>query len=318
MPHPAAGQVMTVQGSISPDRLGFTLPHEHFYIQLFSHPDRWDAVHQIEDDDLFAAEIATFQGQGGTCVVDVTPPSIGRKPDRLRALAERTGVDIVMGCGWYRQPYYRPREEIDTTPTRVLAEQLTQEILHGAPGSAGVRPGVIGEIGVHKDWLTPAEERVHRAAARAQRATGLSIITHSIASDVGLAQLDVFEEEGVDPARVVIGHAESYPVLSYHLAVIARGASVAYDTLAGPPFFNEQWMERVQRLVLDLVDRGHADRVLLSHDLSRHDQLTAFGGTGLSYVGGVFVPRLRDAGVPDDVIRQITVENPRRFLTVAG
>jgi phosphotriesterase-related protein len=320
--HDASGHVMTVTGPVAPERIGFTLPHEHFYIQLWRHPDRWDSVRQIEDDDLFAAEIKTFQDQGGTCAVDVTPPSIGRNPARLRALSERTGLLLVMGSGWYRQPYYRPEEQIDTRSTPTLAALLEREIREGADGVEGdgppIRPGVIGEIGVHKDWITPAEERVHRAVARAQKTTGLSIITHSIGSEVGLDQLTIFEEEGVDPTRVVLGHADSNPDLGYYRKAIARGASLAFDTLAGPPFFTPQWMDLILRRTLELIDAGHADRILLSHDLSRHDQLTAFGGTGLAYVGGEFVPALREAGVPEATVRQLTIENPRRFLTIAG
>jgi phosphotriesterase-related protein len=215
-------------------------------------------------------------------------------------MSKRTGLLIVMGSGWYRQPYYRPEEGIDHRTTRDLAAQLVREIEEG-DSEFGIRPGVIGEIGVHRDWLTPAEERVHRAVARAQRATGLAIITHSTTSEIGLEQLTIFEEEGVDPARVAIGHADSHPVLSYHLALIARGASLVFDGLVGRPFHSPGWEDRVFETALALIEAGHADRLMLSHDLSRYEQLTAFGGTGLGNVGGVFLPRLRAAGVPESI-----------------
>ena len=106
---------------------------------------------------------------GGTALVEVTTPDFGRDPERLRRVAERTGLRIVMGTGWYRQPYYP--ESIDRTPTEALAGQMIAELTQGV-GGTGIRAGIIGEIGAHGSYLTAQEERVLRAAARAQRATG--------------------------------------------------------------------------------------------------------------------------------------------------
>ena len=122
-------------------------------------------------------------------------------------------------------------------------------------GGTGVRPGIIGEIGTDKPWLTPAEERVHRAVARAARRTGLAITTHAVMSPVGLAQLRVFEEEGVDPARVVIGHADSYPILDYYLEIIERGANLEFDFL-GMTF--TPWSGTASRVVELLLRAPHA------------------------------------------------------------
>ena len=166
-------------------------------------------------------------------------------------------------------------------------------------GETGVRPGIIGEIGTDKPWVSPAEERVHRAAARAARRTGLAITTHAVLSDVGLAQLRIFEEEGADPARVVIGHADSYPVLDHYLAIIERGANdrvrlprdvVHADRAArrGP---------RSSSCCCELLARGHADRILLSQDVCHDSQLTRYEGNGYTYLAETFLPRLRDAGV---------------------
>ncbi len=138
-----------------------------------------------------------------------------------------------MGCGWYRTAYYPPEALIDRRSTDDLADELVREATDGV-GESGVRPGIIGEIGTDKPWVSPAEERVHRAAARASRRTGLAITTHAVLSDVGLAQLRIFEEEGADPTRVVIGHADSYPVLDHYLAIIERGANLEFDFIGMP------------------------------------------------------------------------------------
>ena len=179
-----------------------------------------------------------------------------------------------MGCGWYRTAYYPPEALIDRRSTDDLADELVREATDGV-GETGVRPGIIGEIGTDKPWVSPAEERVHRAAARASRRTGLAITTHAVLSDVGLAQLRIFEEEGADPTRVVIGHADSYPVLDHYLAIIERGANLEFDFI-GMPWERERVGEtRVVELVCELLGRGHGDRLFLSQDVCSDSQLKA-------------------------------------------
>ena len=180
-----------------------------------------------------------------------------------------------------------------------------------------IRIGILGEIGTDKPWVTPAEERVFRAVARAARRTGLAVSTHAVLSDVGAAQLTILEEEGVDPGRVVIGHADSYPVLDHHLSLIARGASVELDFLGMSFTPMERYGEdTVIDLLLELLGRGHADRVLLSHDVCHNSQLRRFEGNGYTYLSSTFLPRLRARGVSEAEIEQMTVLNPRRILTI--
>ena len=135
-------------------------------------------------------------------------------------------------------------------------------------------------------------------------------------SDVGLAQLRVLEEEGVDPGRVIIGHADSYPFLDHHLAIVGRGANLEFDFI-GMPWERERISEgRTIELVCELLGRGYADRLFLSQDVCNDSQLTAFGGNGYTYLTDSFLPRLRAAGVSDAEIETMTVTNPRRLLTI--
>ncbi len=184
-------------------------------------------------------------------------------------------------------------------------------------GETGVRPGIIGEIGTDKPWLSAQEERVHRAAARAARRTGLALTTHAVLSPVGLDQLAVFEAEGADPTRVVIGHADSYPHLDHYLAIVERGASVEFDFLGMSFTPAERLGEgRVVELLCELLARGHVERVLLSQDVCHDSQLRHYGGNGYTYLATTFLPRLREAGVSDAEIETMTVANPRRLLTI--
>jgi predicted metal-dependent phosphotriesterase family hydrolase len=311
MPH-----VQTVLGPVDTAAIGFTLPHEHTAIALWQIPNRWDYWELTRDEPTIVAELGLFTEAGGSGLVDMTLPGVGRDPAWLVRIAEATGLHVVMGCGWYRGAYYPAEALIDRRSVDDLADELVREATDGV-GESGVRPGIIGEIGTDKPWVSALEERVHRAAARAARRTGLAISTHGVLSDVGLAQLRIFEEEGADPGRVVIGHADSYPSLDHYLAIVGRGASVEFDFLGMSFAPQERHGEgRIIELLCELLARGHVDRVLLSQDVCHNGQLKRYDGHGYVYLAESFLPRLRAAGVSDGEIEAMTVANPRRILTV--
>lgn len=310
--------IQTVTGPIPAASIGFALPHEHTAIALWHVRDRWDYWELTADEPMIATELEAFRALGGTCLADLTLPGVGRDPGWLRRLSERTGLAIVMGAGWYREAYYPPEARIDRRSVDELGEELVREF-HAGVGESGVRPGVLGEIGTDKPWVSAQEERVFRAVARASRATGMAVITHAVMSDVGLAQLRILEDAGADPGRVVVGHADSYPSLEHYLRIIDRGASVEFDFLGMSFTVMEKYGEaRVVGLLLELLERGHADRVLLSQDVCHNSQLKPYGGNGYVYLQEVFLPRLREAGVPEEAIERMTVENPRRILALAS
>ncbi len=310
-----APRVMTVSGPIPPDRLGFTLPHEHTGIALWHIEGRVDYWELTPDEDLIIEELKELRRRGGATLVDLTLDGVGRDPHRLRRLAGATDLNIVMGCGWYRGSHYPAEALIDRRSVDDLAAQIVGEFERGV-GDTGIRPGIIGEIGTDKPWLSAQEERVHRAAARAAKATGMAITTHGVQSPVGLAQLRVFEEEGVDPARVVIGHADSYHDIEHYLAILARGANVQFDFL-GHRFGVEEALEpRLVETIVELLERGFADQLLLSQDVCHNRQLKANGGFGYVYLHQHFLPSLRTAAVGEGEIRQMTIDNPARILTV--
>jgi phosphotriesterase-related protein len=308
--------VQTVLGRIDPSDLGVTLPHEHTQCALWHIENRWDYFQLARDEPVILAELERFRAAGGRSLVDLTLPGIGRDPAWLAGIARASGLNIVMGSGWYRTAYYPPEALIDRRSVDDLADELVREAEEGV-GDSGVRPGIIGEIGTDKPWVSAAEERVHRAAARAARRTGRSITTHSVLSPVGLAQLQIFDEEGLDPARVVIGHSDSYPVLDHYLEIIGRGASIEFDFLGMPFTAVERHGEgRIVELLQELLSRGHADRILLSQDVCNDAQLSRYGGHGYTHLAERFLPRLRQAGVSDAEIDTMTIANPRRLLTI--
>jgi len=306
------GQVQTVLGPVAPSDLGFTLPHEHTKCSLWWIENRWDYWELIGDEPRINQELAAYKELGGGALVDVTPIGIGRDMARLARLSQATGLHIVAGAGWYRQAYYPAEARIDRRSIDDLADEIVQEFVDGP-----VRPGIIGEIGTDKPWVTAQEERVFRAAARAALRTGASVTTHAVQSDVGLAQLTILEDEGLDPARIVIGHCDSHPRIEHWREIVRRGAHVEADFL-GMSFtpLERAGEPKVVELISNLLNEGFEKQILLSQDVCHDSQLASYGGNGYTYLQKSFLPRLAAAGVDAATIKTITEENPARLLTL--
>lgn len=305
--------IQTVTGPVDPAELGFTLPHEHIHLEMWN-SDGEGSVSQIDDDEVLAAELVAFSKVGGTCLVDQTPRAAGRRPDRLRALSERTGIKIVASTGWYTEPYYPPSENLERRPVSEITSTLLGEI-HEGIGDSGVLPGLIGEIGASQNWVSPVEEKVHRAASRAQVATGLPLATHTLYHGAGIHQMEIFDEEGVDPSRVVIGHCDTSPNLDYCLRIAEWGGYVAFDNIG---FQLGDHESHLVRILVEMVERGHSERLVLSQDMGQMPELGSRGGRGLTYLAETFLPLLDEAGIDEATRHRITVENPLRWLTVAS
>lgn len=297
----------TVLGPVPADELGFTLPHEHLLFDLFKgfQPHR---EFLVNDRDLVCTELEAFVSAGGSTLVEVTTPDFGRDPAGLVDIAQRTGLNIVMATGRYREPFYEP--EIRRRSTTDIASEFINDLERGVQG---VRAGIIGEIGTHEPYISPAEERIHRAAAHAQVETGAAITTHANASDVGLLQLDLLEEAGADLRRVVIGHCDTHPFLDYHRAIVERGAYVEFDTIRG--VFEYETRRQVE-FVRQLASEGYIEQVLLSQDMASNRLYTSYGGPGFGFLISEFVERLRKAGLSDEQVHMLTVENPGRVLAL--
>jgi phosphotriesterase-related protein len=298
------GLVTTVLGDIPAGELGRCLPHEHLVCD-FS-PATGDLDHVLNEVELAVDELAPFRAAGGRAVVEVTPPDLGRDPLRLREISRRSGVHVVMGTGWYRRAFYP--EHLDRTPTAALADAMVTELTDGVDG---IRSGVIGEIGCDGGHLTAVEERVLRAAARAAKATGAALTTHASMHPVGTAQLDVLDEEGVDLARVVIGHCDTHLDRAYHRELLRRGAWVQFDT-AGRDHMNPD--RRRAAALMALIRDGWLERLLVSSDRCFRSDLTSFGGPGYGHVLTGFRQELRSLGLTDEEFDVLTISNPAVVL----
>lgn len=299
--------VMTVLGPIPTNKLGVVLPHEHLLLDAFWLTRISD--HLLTDVELAIQEVKRFREAGGSTVVEVTNLGLGRDPRGLQRIANKTGLHIIMGCGWYVEPFYD--RDFRRWTTNAIADTIIKDIDEGVDDT-GIRAGIIGEIGSNLDYISPAEERSFRAAARASLHTGLTITTHADYSPVGLDQLDILEDEGVDLGRVIIGHCDSHPDPSYHEAVASRGAYVQFDNIRGLNKWETQL--RLGWIKL-LVEKGFLKLILISQDIAYRHHLHAYGGNGYDYIITGFVSIMLEAGLSKEQVRILLEDNPRAALT---
>ncbi|MAG35922.1 MAG: hypothetical protein CL878_06730 [Dehalococcoidia bacterium] len=305
--------IQTVTGPIAPETLGITLMHEHTLCDLWESGGRIAYTGILDDEELQAEELVRYREAGGSTVVDVTTGGAGRNPAGLRRLAEATRLHLIMGAGWYRERVF-PREIYELS-TNQLADQIVREFADGAEGT-GVKPGIIGEIGTERFHITPAEERVFRAGARAQRATGAAITTHTTHfGDLALEQIALLREEGVPADRIIIGYVGERRDIRLERAIAETGVYVQIDHVGWPSSAGTQPEEQRARTVVALASAGHLDQLLISMDICRTTLLHWHGGNGYDHLLSTFVPMLQEEGLTEADIQTILVENPRRALT---
>jgi phosphotriesterase-related protein len=244
----------------------------------------------MHDVDLMSAEVAKVKDAGIACIVDAGHPDSGRDVEFLRQVSMKSGVPVVVGGGFYTQPWY-PKEIASMSEDQVLnalIKQADDDVL-----------GAFGEVGSW-DEITKDERKVFRAVGRAHVATNIPIFTHTgIPGKSALEQLDILEDAGVNPNRVVIGHLGNLVDTNVyvHKTICRRGAYVGFD---------RQGNNDTQQIpmVMSLIEAGFADNLMFSADAS----------SGYSKTMTVFVPKLKAAGASDQVLHGIMVDNPRRFL----
>ena len=304
-PRYARGAVIrTVLKDISPDSVtGEILFHEHMSV-AYSRTERQLKLPPPSTADIrtVIADVNEVAKAGVSCIVDGGHPDMGRNMDQLRQIAAETRVYIVGSTGFYMENNYPA--EIATMSEDQIADELVRQANEQWLGA-------FGEIGQSNNTaeLTPQEHKVFRAVGKAHLRTNLPIFTHNayntgpkVPRNAGLLQLDVLESVGVKPQHVVIGHMDSLddPSAEIIKQVAKRGAFVGFDRVTSQKPSDDQRVTEI----LALLEAGHADKLMLSSDKRG----------GFIATPAVFVPKLRAAGVKEDVLHMIMVDNPRRFL----
>ena len=311
--------VNSVMGPIDTDDLGFTLSHEHVGTNAAGLRHTYPEI--IDRDGIREQSIAAMRAvreDGVRTIIDVSTFDLGRDVQLIREVALGSDMQVVVATGNHLAV---PRPFGEISPD-VIAELYVREIEEGIEGT-GIKAGII-KVASDEGGITAPQENVLRAAARAQKATGVPISTHTWSPErIGDAQVRILEEEGVDLDRVYIGHSNDDTDLEYLLGLLNKGVWLGLDrypggTRPGTP----DWEQRTE-VAKALMDAGFTHRIFLSHDYSvpkaRHgadvqEQRRRANPDGYTFIPRYVLPRLKEMGASDEDIRQITVENPRRFF----
>ncbi|GAA0941961.1 aryldialkylphosphatase [Actinocorallia libanotica] len=297
-------RIRTVTGPLPiSDVTGRALAHEHLRMDLRwpvgaeSEPRRW-----LDEESHVCDELVRLRERRELgLVVELTCLGMGRDAPALARISAGSGVAVVAGTGFFTEPFH-PVGARGLDAGR-MAERLIAEIGFGMDGTS-VLPGVIGEVGCWGEQPTPAEETALRAAAQASLASGLSVATYGRS---GLDQLELLMSAGLDPARVAVGQHSLSADPAVHRKLAELGAYVSFGRLAATG-------DRAIRPVLELIEAGYADRLLLGGGICRMEQIAHYGGPGYGTVFDDFVPALRACGVDEATLDVITRENALRWL----
>jgi len=322
LPFPRGAVIRTMLKDVDPTALtGPTLFHEHLSIRypltkaLAEQQGRPVPPSFTDDVDVMVEETKAAGTETVSCIVDGGHPDMDRDLDALKRIANESGVHIVASGGFYMQRNYPP--DIATKSADRIADDLARD-------AKAQRLGAFGEIGQQGGVLTDDEKKVFTAVAKAQARTGIPIFTHNaytgvrvvdppVPMDAALKQLDVLEAAGADPRHVAIGHicCLDDPNVATAKALAKRGVFVGFDRVTINAIIPD---EKRVAMVLAFLDAGHAEHLLLSSDFSNGRALKKNGGPGIAQTATVFAPMLAKAGVKEATLKQILVENPKRFL----
>lgn len=346
--------VMTVNGKIDASLLGITAPHEHVLIDTTNFYHEPDAVSDrvfankklenmrdlgklrlnpsgmrdnfvLNDEQLQIQEVVAYQRAGGQTIVDLTLRGIGRDVAFLRRLSNQTGLNVIAGTGFYvvssHPDYLRDMDE------KAIAQIMLSEIENGIDGT-DIRPGVIGEIGVGYDFH-PQEQKVLRAAAYAHKESGLPLSIHVSPWSVnGMPAMKILQEEGIDPKHICICHSDGECKKDYMYQLLDTGAYLEFDNF-GKEFsvldyrkirkgifdkFVSDWQR--EETLIELINAGYEDQLLISCDVCLKMFLQEYGGFGYAHILENIVPELRMYGVSQAKIDKLLIDNPRLFLDV--
>ena len=339
------GKIQTVLGLIEPDQLGPTLMHEHLLIDLV--PPRlaedaerddveidlcncWKITYgqqpslknyRLDQVDVAIEEVTEMQAAGGRTIVDLTTGGLKPDPTGLAQIAKSTGVHIVMGCGHYVHEYQDPKNA--TRSVDDFATEMVEQLTKGSWGTS-IRAGIIGEIGCQAPW-TDQEKRVVRGALLAQQETGAALNIHPGRDpDQPQELIDSIRNLGYDTQRVIISHIDRTIFDHERLFRLAdSGCVIEFDLFgweqSAYPMSDIDMPNDAARLrfIRALLDRGHLDQVLISHDICTRTRLGRYGGHGYQHIFANVVPRMLSRGFNRAEVDALLIDNPRRLLTFA-
>ncbi len=342
------GKIQTVLGLIEPSQLGITLAHEHLMSDgtgWFVEPEDsferamaykpvtvdilwWLTYHRFTnlddmmcmDEDEAVEEVLHFKNAGGHSLVEMSNIGLGRSPGALARISRRTGLNIIMGSGYYIDcalPAY-----MDDRSEDQITEEIVRDIDEGV-GATGICAGLIGEIGC--TWpLSDNEHKSLRAAARAQQITGAALNIHpGQHEDSAMQAVRIVEEAGADLTRTTIDHIDrAVRKRENRVALAKMGLYLEYDLFGREGYYPMEHRKidlpndhiRINE-IMDLMNEGFITQILISQDIWNKTQRRKYGGWGYAHIMDNTLPVMRAKGMAEEEIRAIIVDNPARLFT---
>ena len=300
--------IQTVLGKIKPEEMGVTYGHEHL---LFAPPppvDAEDPDMRLIQVDKAIQEVNYFKLAGGQSIVEMSTVEMGRSPEGLETISKVTGVHIIASTGFNKGKFcdlYVADKSVDQ-----ISEEMVNDLVKGM-GATGIKAGII-KASSSKDHMTPGEEKIFRAAAKAHLQTGAPVSTHTEAGTFALEQIQQLTGSGVKPEHIIIGHLDRKLEWDYLHAVAETGVFMGFDQLSKEKYFSD--FERIL-MIKRMVEAGHRQQIMLSGDLARMSYWPSYGfgkGPGLTYILWRFVPWLLENGISNETVDDFLVNNPSK------
>jgi len=342
------GKVQTVLGLIDPEDLGVTLPHEHlvcdgscWFVEpreatekaMVHHPVTLDILWWLHyhlfqnaddllllDEEQAIEEAMRFKLAGGNSIVEMSNIGLGRDPAALVRISRATGLNVIMGSGYYLAVSHGP--EMEAKPEEEISDEIVRDIMVGV-GDSGIRSGMIGEIGC--SWpLADNERKSLRAAARAQQLTGAPLNVHPGQSEEAAMEIiKILDAAGADLTRTTIDHIDrAVRDPENRIKLAATGCYLEYDLFGREGYYPIHHRvidlpNDAQRIneIMELIAKGHLNQILISQDIWNKTQRCAYGGWGYAHILRDTVPVMRVKGMTEQQIHAIMVDNPKRMLT---
>ena len=294
--------VQTVTGPVEPSALGLTYSHEH--LALNPRPDLEECI--LWDTEVMEQEVRAFTEAGGHTIVDSAPMNFGRDVRRLQKISTDTGILVVCTTGFHKQEFIPSWAE--QMEDRALKALLAKELSEGIEGTT-IRAGVM-KCGTSNGHITEQERRIIRLISEVSGETGFPISTHTDHGTMGLEQCTLFEEYGVNPQRVLLGHVDIPNNLDYLIKICDRGFNIMIDHVGRRPG------DTVKLAILrHLIERGYLHQIFLSGDMGKKSYLPCYGGApGLGYIAGQLRCQAEEAGISAGQMKTILVDNPAVFF----
>ncbi|XP_077979947.1 N-acetyltaurine hydrolase-like [Glandiceps talaboti] len=274
----------------------------------------------LNDVHTMCEEAAKFKQRGGGTIVECSVDGMSRNPTALKKISESTGLNVIMGTGFYLGRVHPP--DMSQRTVEMIADKFISEIYDGVEG--GICAGLIGELGCSTE-VTDNEIKVLKAAVIAQKETGLAISIHpGYSVESPFRVLNILKSEGADLSRVVMSHVDRGILSVRNMVELAKtGCVLLFDqygwgcSMTHAQSHNIDYPSDFVRchMIRELRDYGFLKQVVLSHDIAFKMRLTKYGGEGFEHISKNIVPYMLKRGFKDEDIDVMMVQNPKRILT---